>query len=160
MFFKVVLGNVVHQDGGVLVNNPTSIAIHESRSLWPNEKFQAIVSIGNGRSVGEVELNSLTSSTRIHEKLSKIIDSVTDTELVHNCIFDLLPANVYFRFNPYMTLPYTLDEVRAEKLVQMENDAKLYTRRNIKKIQSAADILTKSAKISQQIKRKFQYLFS
>lgn len=154
----MLLGNVLHQDGGVLVNNPTGIALHESRLLWPNEKLQIVVSIGNGRSIAEVELNSSSTSTWVHEKLSKIVDSATDTELVHNCIFDLLPDNVYFRLNPYMTSPYTLDEIRVEKLAQMERDAKLYTRRNVQKIQAAANQLTKSVGITQYVMRKFKRL--
>lgn len=140
------------------MNNPTSIALHESRLLWPNEKLQAVVSIGNGRSVTEFKLNPSTLSTKIHEKFSKIIDSATDTELVHNCIFDLLPADVYFRLNPYMTMSYTLDEIRFEKLVQMERDAKLYIRRNTQKIQSVADQLTKPKRIIQRIKHKLKNL--
>jgi len=48
-------------------------------------------------------------TTRIHEKFKKLIDSATDTQLIHNCVLDLLPAHVYFRLNPYMSAPYTLD---------------------------------------------------
>lgn len=91
------LGSVLHQDGGVLVNNPTGVALHESRLLWPDYPLQSVISIGNGKNVSEIELATTTGSTWAHEKLSKIVDSATDTELVHNCVSDLLPKRIYYR---------------------------------------------------------------
>lgn len=110
------MGTIVHQDGGVLVNNPTAIAIHEARQLWPNEKIQCVVSVGNGRSVAELELTAKATATRIQDKISKIVDSATDTELVHLAMSDLLPPDTYFRLNPYMSFPYTLDEIDPNKV--------------------------------------------
>jgi len=155
-FEEVLLGGVLHQDGGVLVNNPSAIAIHEARQLWPNENIQCLVSIGNGRTVSEVELTPLASSTSWKLKLNKIIDSATDTELVHNCISDVLSPNVYFRFNPYMSHPYSLDETQPERLSQMERDAQLYVRRNRVKFTDAARVLSQTPNIFQHVKRVFK----
>ena len=55
--------------------------------------------------------------TGLQDKISRIVDSATDTELVHLSMHDLLPANTYFRFNPYMSFPYTLDEIDPKKFV-------------------------------------------
>ena len=67
--------------------------------------------MGNGRSVVDVDIPpaAVGTTTRVHEKFKKLIDSATDTQLIHNCVLDLLPAQVYFRLNPYMSTPYTLD---------------------------------------------------
>lgn len=61
-----------------MVNNPTAIAIHEARQLWPDTPFQSIVSIGTGRHEplavgGEPAVNWAS-------KIKTIINSATDTE--------------------------------------------------------------------------------
>uniref|UniRef100_A0A7E4VIG2 PNPLA domain-containing protein n=1 Tax=Panagrellus redivivus TaxID=6233 RepID=A0A7E4VIG2_PANRE len=152
-FAEVPIDTIVHQDGGVLVNNPTAIALHEARNLWPNEPIHCVVSVGNGRSVAELELTAVKTSTRIQDKISRIIDSATDTELVHLAMMDLLPTDSYFRLNPYMSFPYTLDEIDPEKLVQMRRDSLLYVRRNRKKIARAAVRLTERPSLKTSVER-------
>jgi hypothetical protein len=75
-------------------------------------------------------------------------------------MLDLLPSDVYFRFNPYMSHPYTLDETDKSKLDQMQEDAKLYVRENRKKIQTAADRLMLEAGLPKRIKRDFKHWLS
>uniref|UniRef100_F1L089 Calcium-independent phospholipase A2-gamma n=2 Tax=Ascaris TaxID=6251 RepID=F1L089_ASCSU len=157
-FEEVALGSILHQDGGVLANNPTALALHEARMLWPNERIQCVVSVGNGHHVNELETTNVKLSTRIQEKITRIVDSATDTELVHLCMHDLLPANTYFRLNPYMSFPYTLDEIDPKKLAQMENDARLYVRRNRAKIEAAAEALLLQPSITQTISRRLREL--
>lgn len=66
------------QDGGLLINNPTALAIHECRCLWPNTPLQCVLSLGTGRyeTVGK---NS-TAYTSLKTKLTNVISSATDTE--------------------------------------------------------------------------------
>ncbi|KAK0400236.1 hypothetical protein QR680_003415 [Steinernema hermaphroditum] len=153
-FEEVTLGSVLHQDGGVLANNPAAVGMHEAKNIWPDEQLQCLVSVGNGRSVTELELTSTRKSTRLQDKISKIVDSATDTELVNISMGDLIPAGSYFRLNPYMSFPYTLDEINPEKLAQMRHDAKLYVRRNRRKIEAATVQLMKSPTVLQQLQRK------
>lgn len=48
-FDEFSVGNDKHQDGGCIANNPTAIAVHEAKCLWPNRKIDCIVSIGTGK---------------------------------------------------------------------------------------------------------------
>lgn len=66
------------QDGGLLINNPTALAVHESKCLWPNTPLECVVSVGTGR-VENLGKNS-TTSTSLKTKLTHVISSATDTE--------------------------------------------------------------------------------
>lgn len=64
---------------------------------------------------------------------------------------DLLPANTYFRFNPYLTDMCSIDDTDPGKLEQMERDALMYLRRNDDKFREAADILLQGKTYSQHV---------
>ncbi|VDN02748.1 unnamed protein product [Thelazia callipaeda] len=139
-FQEVSLGPLLFQDGGVLCNNPTALAFHEARMLWPQERIQCVVSIGCGHAVSEAE-NVEKLSTRLREKIIRIIDSATDTELVDLCMRDTLPKGSYSRFNPHISYPYSLDETDPKRITQMGQDAQLYISRNQAKFEAVAKLL-------------------
>ena len=67
------------QDGGLLSNNPTAIALHEANVLWPNDEIQCVVSIGTGRfepAEGYKDVDFIP----LKDKLLKIVQSATNTE--------------------------------------------------------------------------------
>lgn len=161
-FEEVALGSLLHQDGGVLTNNPTALAIHEARMLWPQEQIQCVVSVGNGRTIPEFEMigEKFTAklSTRLREKILRIIDSATDTELVDLCMRDVLPKDSYLRFSPYTSYPYPLDEIDPKKLEQMSRDAQLYISRNQAKFEATAEILMAEPSLKQRFTRNLKQL--
>ncbi|KXJ04993.1 Calcium-independent phospholipase A2-gamma, partial [Exaiptasia diaphana] len=100
-------------DGGLLTNNPSAIAIHEARLLWPSTPIQCILSLGTGLYKGRVGSPTPSFST-LREKLLKVVASATDTEAVDIVLRDLLPKHTYFRLNPNMSEEIAMDECRAE----------------------------------------------
>lgn len=172
-------GDYILTDGGIIVNNPCAVAIHEAKRLWPNTPIQCVVSFGTGRtppiipnSEGKMK-ETVASSWK--DKFYKILASATDTEgselidiinqmlnqvnEITNCVFilgvhivlnDLLPDDVYYRFNPYLTEMVSMDDVRPDKMALLEQDAQMYIRKNEDKFNQAAIALSQKRLLSQK----------
>lgn len=153
-FEEFTLNKHVHQDGGILLNNPTAVAVHEARLLWPNEDIQCVVSLGSGRFQPKVsfekEKETATLSSLKH-KLLRLIDSATDTEMVHRLMIDLLPQNTYYRINPVLRNQANIDENRPEKLEAMTVDAQMYLRKNEYKFKQTIEQLKLERTLTQTV---------
>lgn len=134
-------GNI-HQDGGILSNNPSGVALFECRTLWPDTPVQCVVSLGTGRYEPFIGPNS-SNFLSLKNKILKIVDSATGTSEVHTILYNLLPRRTYFRFNPFIREQLYLDEFNPEKLDQLVEDTDRYIRRNSFKFEKCVELLLK-----------------
>ncbi|RNA26982.1 calcium-independent phospholipase A2-gamma-like [Brachionus plicatilis] len=150
------LDGYVFHDGGLLANNPTPIALHEVKHLWPSAKTNCIVSIGNGRYKPEGYLINKANSISLRQKITRIVGGISCTETVHNMMLDLLPTKIYFRFNPYLSEEFHLDENRPIKWKLMQFETNMYMRRNKYKFEMAAKNLLVAKTPGQKFCEMFQ----
>ncbi|XP_055353718.1 calcium-independent phospholipase A2-gamma-like [Paramacrobiotus metropolitanus] len=146
-FQECRLDNVIHQDGGILNNNPTAIGIHESRLLWPKEKLHTVVSMGTGRfrkkqEVQNQEVAKAIGLTSWRSKLTSIIASATDTEGIHTTLQDLLPPSTYFRVNPILSEDLGMDISDIKKMDILIHDSRKFVEDNPVLMRQIAEKLT------------------
>lgn len=122
------------------MNNPCTLAVHESRLMWPNTPFQCVLSLGTGR-YDDVTRSSSTF-TSLRTNINNLIFSATDTEGVHTLLCDLLPPDVYFRFNPMMNADVSLDENHPETLDKLVRDTQEYLDTNRSKVAKLCLVLS------------------
>ncbi|XP_029578896.1 calcium-independent phospholipase A2-gamma isoform X1 [Salmo trutta] len=138
-FQEFPLHSDIHQDGGLILNNPCALAVHESRLLWPNQPYQCVLSLGTGRY--DNAKRSPGTSTSLRAKINHLICSATDTEGVHTLLDDLLAPDVYFRFNPMLSAEVSLDESSVRVMEQLQADTQLYLDRNKPKMARLCKVL-------------------
>jgi predicted acylesterase/phospholipase RssA len=136
VFKPILMGGELYCDGGMLASNPTAIAIHEARTLYPDIPIDCVVSLGTGG------FKEVKSSPRIGWDgiIAQIVNSATDAEQPHHILEDILggqglqgggtagtasgsagtpvSATRYFRFNPMIGMPddFALDNTDEESL--------------------------------------------
>ena len=161
-FEEVKLGNNLHQDGGVLVNNPTSVALSEAKNIWPGTPLQCVMSIGTGQTFSSRKdpnmsdlsnpPNSKSPNTLSWKgKFLKVLDSATDTESVHHTLMELLPPHQYFRFNPHLGEMITMDEARPDKLEKLQEETREYLIRNVDKVEYCCEMLTRPKGVTRKV---------
>jgi len=114
-FDEFAVGNEKHQDGGCIANNPTAIAVHEAKCLWPHKKIDCIVSLGTGMVPARESQSGFLERTVV-----EMIECATSVERIHDLMQDTYSDDVYFRFNPIdERFACDLDESHKEKLDEM-----------------------------------------
>lgn len=154
VFKPVMMGGEMYCDGGIVASNPSAIAIHEARNLFPNVPIELVVSIGTG---GFLEQKS---EPRIGWDgiIGQIVNSATDGEQIHHILEDILGdggtaqlgrssvSNTrYMRFNPTLGLPdeFPIDVTDPEKLQKIKRITTEYMQapEQQRKLQELADLL-------------------
>jgi len=154
-FEEYLIDGIVHQDGGLLTNNPCALAIHEAKKLWPTTPIQTVVSIGTGVYHGRTSPHT-AEFTSLREKLMKLVASATDVEAIHTILSDLLPSTDYIRLNPNMSIDVSLDESRDEYLRQLEQDTRNYIDKFSHKFDTVSTSLLKRKTFVNRCKEKLE----
>jgi predicted acylesterase/phospholipase RssA len=129
VFKPVMMGGEMYCDGGIVASNPTAIAIHEARTLFPDVPIEMVISIGTG---GFLEQKN---SPRIGWDgiIGQIVNSACDAEQIHHILEDILgdpcvlgrgssvSRTRYYRFNPVLGPPdqFPIDVTDPEKLAKL-----------------------------------------
>jgi calcium-independent phospholipase A2-gamma len=148
------MGGEMYCDGGIVASNPTAIAIHEARNLFPDIPIELVVSIGTG---GFLEQKS---APRIGWDgiIAQIVGSATDGEQIHHILEDILGDGAtaqlgrssvsntrYERFNPIIGLPdeFPIDVTDPQKLLQLKEITREYMHEpeQQRRLQDLADLL-------------------
>jgi len=120
-------GGKKFQDGALVANNPSLIALQEAHRIWPNENIRLLVSVGTGSSPLCPRQEGMSSYI---ETGSALLESATNVEEAHRAlevISNLLPELKYYRLNP--TDPrceMDLDCVDPQKWKNLESAADEY----------------------------------
>lgn len=136
VFKPVLMGGELYCDGGIVASNPSAVAIHEARIIYPDVPIEMVVSCGTGAFVEE------KSEPRIGWDgiIGQIVNSATDGEQTHHVLEDILgqggtaklgrshiSKTRYYRFNPIVGTSDTFpidgtDPTQLEELSKIATD--------------------------------------
>lgn len=150
-FSEIRVNGELHADGAIVANNPTAVALHETKCIYPGVPIELLVSMGNGQSPTNVADVAAGIETGKKEKekekgmgwgdvVGSIVASATSTETVHHALLDLFPSDKYFRFNP-VTDSTQIDETRPDQLALFVKDSKDYIAANAEQFETVGRIL-------------------
>ena len=132
VFKPVMMGGEMYCDGGIVASNPTAVAIHEARAIFPDVPIELVVSVGTGAFIER------KSAPRVGWDgiIGQIINSATDGEQIHHILEDVLGTSSvlgnnksasrktrYFRFNPVVGTPddFPIDVTDPVKLAALRD---------------------------------------
>jgi len=113
------------------------------------------VSLGTGKYKGRSGPSTVEFSS-LREKLLKVVASATDTEAIDTVLSDILPKNVYFRWNPNMSADIPMDEGRIEMLEQIQFDARRHLEKVDDSLKTCARSLLQSKTVVDRSMDKFR----
>lgn len=168
VFKPVMMGGEMYCDGGIVASNPSAVAIHEARALFPDIPIELVVSVGTGAFIEQ------KAAPRVGWDgiIGQIVNSATDAEQVHHILSDILGQSAvlgekssalsktrYFRFNPVLGLPpdFPIDVTDPEKLRQLREITYDYLAEpeQQEKLARVADILNGQGGKRRRLKRYF-----
>lgn len=132
-FSEIRVNGELHADGAIVANNPTAVALHETKCMYPGVPIELLVSLGNGVSPAYAGSTNEEENEKKNmgwgDVVGSIVASATSTEVVHHAMQDLFPKDKYFRFNP-TTDSTQIDETHPDTLASFVKEARDYIRAN------------------------------
>ena len=172
VFKPVMMGGEMYCDGGIVASNPTAVAIHEARAIFPNIPIELVVSVGTGAFIER------KSAPRVGWDgiLGQIINSATDGEQIHHILEDVLGTSSvlgdrqsasgktrYFRFNPVVGSPddFPIDVTDPAKLAELREITTNYMAEPAQqeKLERIGDILKGRKGLRRRLGRAFSNTF-
>jgi predicted acylesterase/phospholipase RssA len=169
VFKPVMMGGEMYCDGGIVASNPTAVAIHEARAIFPDVPIELVVSVGTGaflerKSAPRVGWDGI---------IGQIINSATDGEQIHHILEDVLGTSSvlgnkqsaskktrYFRFNPVVGTPddFPIDVTDPVKLAALRDITTKYMTEPAQKekLEVVGDILKGRKGLRRGLSRIFQ----
>ena len=137
-------GGQKFQDGAVVANNPSIIALQEARALWPDNPIDVFVSVGTG-STPHTHRDSREGISAYVDTGNILIESATNVERAHEALATmtpLIPNLQYFRFEPTdERCRMELDEVDPLKWAILEEATDSFIEQNRAEFAAAAEAL-------------------
>lgn len=134
-FSEIRVNGELHADGAIVANNPTAVALHETKCMYPGVPIELLVSLGNGLSPSSAGGGGGGDDEKERrgmgwgDVVGSIVASATSTEVVHHALQDLFPGDKYFRFNP-TTDSTQIDETDPAALASFVQEAQDYIAAN------------------------------
>jgi len=129
--YVVPFGNnvqVEYVDGGLVANNPIQFAFMEASNLWPFSDFACVVSIGTGL------LDNSSQGHQAHgisDIINELVMAATESELTHQMFSNATHLHgSYFRLNPPLSKPISLDSYQPAKINLLIEEAHTYINSN------------------------------
>lgn len=142
-FSEIRVNGELHADGAIVANNPTAVALHETKCMFPGVPIELLVSLGNGVSPAHEHSGREEDEKKNvgwGDVVGSIVASATSTETVHYAMQDLFPKDKYFRFNP-ITDSTQIDETHPETLAMFVKEAQVFIEDNHDEFATVAQIL-------------------
>mgnify|MGYP002386189839 FL=1 len=138
-----------------MINNPTGVAIHECKRIWPGRALDCVLSLGTGEPPPKTQsggikdtllsvVESCCSVDRVDELLRvrrRRPSCAAATPLVAVCLRasdlqEFLDPSKYYRFNPRgKAFDCELDETNLEKIQAMASASAAWTEENLPRIE-------------------------
>ncbi len=110
-------------DGALIANNPSAIAIHEAKCLWPDRSIECVLSLGTGSPASKY----VKTKGFLQGLMRTLIRAATSPKTISDVLTDVLNDTQYFRFSPVGdAFEIGLDETNEEVLKRVQAATRKY----------------------------------